>query len=57
MFRSRDIDQRAIDAAALALFPAVPPATRNQKVYAPVSPCFAMLDRDQYERLKESKGH
>src|SRR5262249_41074819 len=32
-----DIDQAAIDAAALALYPAAAPATRNRSVYTPAS--------------------
>jgi integrase len=49
-----DINQQAIDAAAVALFPAVTPATRNRKVYTPVS---AILRHAGVElRIKRPKG-
>ena len=32
------VDQAAVDAAALALYPRATPATRNRQVYSPVSP-------------------
>lgn len=48
------IDQQAVDAAALALYPQAMPATRNRKVYTPVS---AVLRHAGVElRLRRPKG-
>ena|GEM_PF-4617632 len=50
----RNIDQRAIDAAAAALFPNATAATRNREVYTPVS---AVLKRAGFDfRIKRPKG-
>jgi integrase len=49
-----DIDQAAIDAAAISLFPSAAPATRNRKVYTPVS---AVLRQAGVElKLRRPKG-
>lgn len=50
-----DIDQAAIDAAAVALYPDASPATRNRQVHTPIS---AILKRAGVERaVKRPKGH
>jgi integrase len=52
-----DIDQAAIDAAALELFPAATPATRNRKVYTPVSAVLRHAGvRIDLKRPKGAKG-
>lgn len=49
-----EIDQAAIDAAAVALYPLATPATRNRKVYTPVS---AILHHAGMElKLRRPKG-
>ena len=55
MFRGTDIHQRAIDAAALAPSRPYhrPPVTGVHTNLA----VLRMVGRDQYERLKGSKGH
>lgn len=48
------IEQAAIDAAAVALYPNVTPATRNRKVYTPVS---AVMHHAGFEvKLRRPKG-
>jgi integrase len=50
----RNIDQAAIDGAAVTLYPAETPATRNRQVYSPVS---AILKHAGIEKsLKRPKG-
>jgi integrase len=52
-----DIDQAAIDAAAVELFPAGTPATRNRKVYTPVSAVLHHAGvRIDLKRPKGAKG-
>jgi len=52
-----DINQTEIDAAALALYPNATPATRNRKVYTPVSAVLHHAGRDiQVKRPKGAKG-
>jgi integrase len=52
-----DIDQAAIDAAALEIFPAAAPATRNRKVYTPVSAVLHHAGvRIDLKRPKGAKG-
>jgi integrase len=52
-----DIDQDAIDDAALRLYPAVTPATRNRKVYTPVSAVLHHAKVDiAIKRPRGSKG-
>jgi integrase len=50
----REIDQAAIDTAALALYPKAGPATRNRQVYTPVSAILKHAGLDH--RLKRPKG-
>lgn len=50
----RLIDQAAIDAAALALYPHASPATRNRQLYTPVSAILKRAGVDH--RLKRPKG-
>ncbi len=52
-----DIDQAAIDGAALEIFPAASPATRNRKVYTPVSAVLRHAGvRIELKRPKGAKG-
>ncbi|MFC0243641.1 tyrosine-type recombinase/integrase [Rhodopseudomonas telluris] len=52
-----EIGQAEIDAAALALYPTATPATRNRKVYTPVSAVLHRAGRDiQIKRPKGAKG-
>jgi integrase len=52
-----DIGQAEIDAAALQLYPTATPATRNRKVYTPVSAVLHSAGRDiQIKRPKGAKG-
>jgi len=59
-FRDRaliEIDQAAIDAAAIELFPDAPPATRNREVYTPVSSVLKHAGHDfKLRRPKGSRG-
>lgn len=48
------IDQAAVDAAAMALYPRATPATRNRQVYSPVSAILKAAGAQ--ERLKRPKG-
>jgi integrase len=50
----REIDQAAIDTAALALYPTARAATRNRQVYTPVSAILKHAGIDH--RLKRPKG-
>ncbi|MGA7809661.1 hypothetical protein [Bradyrhizobium sp.] len=50
-----DIDQAAIDAAALAIYPNVTPATRNVAVYTPVGAILHHAGVDIV--VKRPKGH
>lgn len=53
----RRIDQAAIDAAAIALFPGACPATRNREVYTPVSAVLKHANVDfKIKRPKGSRG-
>lgn len=53
----REIDQAAIDAAALALFPDASPATRNREVYTPVSAVLKHANVDfKIRRPKGARG-
>ncbi|WP_245290566.1 hypothetical protein [Rhodopseudomonas sp. AAP120] len=52
-----DIGQTEIDAAALALYPTATLATRNRKVYTPVSAVLHRAGRDiQFKRPKGARG-
>ena len=50
----RMIDQAAIDASAMAIYPAATPATRNRQVYTPVS--AILKHAGMFHRLKRPKG-
>ena len=51
------IDQAAVDAAALALYPRATPATRNRQVYSPVSAILkAAGAADGLKRPKGARG-
>jgi integrase len=53
----RQIDQAAVDAAALALFPDHTAATRNRECYSPVSAVLKSAGRDiRFKRPKGSRG-
>ncbi|WP_275788538.1 tyrosine-type recombinase/integrase [Pararhizobium gei] len=57
-----NIDQRAIDRAAMKLYPIASPATRNRQVYTPISAILnhaakdKLCDRPMIERPKQPKG-
>ena len=51
------IDQAAVDAAALALYPRATPATRNRQVYSPVSAILKVAGvADGLKRPKGARG-
>lgn len=53
-----DLDQAAIDAAALRLYPKATPATRNRQVYTPVSAVFKHVGAETpLRRPKGSRGN
>ena len=49
-----EIDQMAIDALAMALYPAAPASTRNRQVYTPVSAILKHVGIDK--KIKRPKG-
>jgi len=49
------IDQAAVDAAAIALYPDAGPATRNRHVYTPIAAVLRHADPDHALRLRRPK--